>query len=345
MEKNKYSRRNFIRKTGLTTGLAAASPLLAANKIVPDVAGRKLPREVWIASVSQMDLHFRTPDLMLEAIISILNEVFVYKPDIICLPEVFATSNSDLEMKLTEKEALSQQVLKQFSGIARENNCYLICPAYTAEAGKIFNSAVVFNREGERMGEYRKIHTTIDEMEEGVTPGPLDLPVFSTDFGKIGIQICFDALWDDGWSGLQEKGAEIVFWPSAYPGGKTINTKAFRHKYLLVSSTNKGTARICDISGEVISQTGYWDKNFVCAPVNLEKVFLPTWPFVEHFDAIRVKYGRKVKITTFHDEEWSILESLTPDIFVTDLMKEFNLRTHEQHKSDSELAQIAGRKK
>ncbi len=309
-----------------------------------DLKINKLPREVWIAGISQMDLQATTPQLMVDEIFRILKEVVVYKPDIICLPEVFPNSNIEQRPGLLEMVKISENVLHQFSGFAKQNSCYVICPVYTSEEKKIYNSAVVFDREGLRIGEYRKIHLPEDEIGIGLTPGPLHPPVFQTDFGKIGIQICYDILWDDGWSELRELGAEIVFWPSAFAGGQMVNAKAWEHKYLVASSTRKNTSKLCDITGEVVVQTGIWDKNFYCGSVNLEKVFLPTWPDNRHFSAIREKYGRKVRITNFHEEEWSVIESLSPDVLVADIMTEFRLRTYEQQISDAEIAQTKARK-
>ena len=77
----------------------------------------------------------------------------------------------------------------------------------------------------------------------------------------------------------------------------------------------------------------------------MEKAFLHTWPFVNRFDEIRKKYGRKVRITTFHEEEWSIIESLSPEIMVTDILKEFDLKTYNQLTHEAELAQEKARRK
>lgn len=77
--------------------------------------------------------------------------------------------------------------------------------------------------------------------------------------------------------------------------------------------------------------------------MNLEKAFLPTWPFVKHFDKIKEKYGQKIRITNFHEEEWSVIESLSADVVIADILEEFNLKTYDQHKHDAELAQINAR--
>jgi predicted amidohydrolase len=345
MKNKDFSRRNFLKKSALTTGFAAAGSYGIAHDLsISEEKRGKLPREVWIAGISQMDLYTKTPQLMLEELVHITKKALVYQPDVICLPEVFPTSNVDQKLTLSEKLEASRTALEQFSSMAKENDCHVICPVFTTENGKAYNAAVVLDRKGDSIGEYRKMHLTVGEIDNGLTPGPLDPPVFQTDFGKIGIQICFDIMWDDGWTKLEKQGAEIVFWPSAYGGGEVINTKAHQHRYVVVTSTRKNTSKICDVTGEVVTQTGIWDKNYYCAPVNLEKAFLHTWPFVNRFDEIRKKYGRKVRITTFHEEEWSVIESLSPDVMVSDILKEFDLKTYNQLTHEAEIAQIKARK-
>jgi predicted amidohydrolase len=193
-------------------------------------------------------------------------------------------------------------------------------------------------------GQYRKCRITEEEVDQmGLTPGSTDPPVFKTDFGTIGIQICFDIEWPEAWRTLATKGAEIVFWPSAFAAGKKLNAKAWENQYVVVSSTLKNTTRIIDITGEEVATSGNWSSWGVCAPVNLEKAFLASWPYVLSFPAIQKKYGRKVKISSLHEEEFSVIESLSPDVKIADLMKEFNLKTYRQHLASAQVKQDAKR--
>lgn len=344
MGNSNNSRRDFLKKSALTTGLTTSGVIgLSRNSDARQDETTKPPREIWIAGISTDYLHTKTSRLMIDAVTGILQKVAVYKPDVICLPENFSFSRTDEKLSLSEKLEITEFTLKHFAALAKKYNSYMVCPGYTSEGSKAYNSAVILNRSGDKIGVYHKAHITEGEINKGLTPGPLSPPVFQTDFGKIGVQICFDLLWDDTWTALRKKGAEIVFWPAAYAGGNVVNAKAWQHKYVVASSTLKNTSKLCDITGEVITQTGIWEKNFYCAPVNLEKAFLHTYPFYRHFDDIREKYGRKVKITTFHEEEWSIIESLSPEVSVKDILKEFNLKTHEQHTHDAEKAQTKAR--
>jgi predicted amidohydrolase len=345
MRTNNSSRRNFLRQTVIASGLTAMGGYSFAISGSPQKREKinKLPREVWIASISQMDIHTQNPQLMLKELVRITGNVFVYQPDIVCLPETFPISNINQSLNLTEKLEVSNKALKQFSLLAKQNNCYIICPVITSEGGKAYNAAVVFDRAGSRQGEYRKIHLTIGEIESGLTPGPLRPAVFQADFGKFGVQICYDIYWNDGWEKLRDLGAEIVFWPSAFAAGRRINSKAGEYQYIVVSSTRKDTAKICDLRGEIVTQTGIWDRNFICGSVNLEKVLVDTWPHVKHFNEIRRKYARKVRLTTFDEEQWTVIESLSSDVFVADIFKEFDIKTFVQDVGEAELAQNKAR--
>jgi predicted amidohydrolase len=329
----------------MTAGLTA----LGAETIFGQVSGLnqsqdRLPREVWIATVSQNGLSAETSEKMAQSILAILEKSIPYRPDVICMPEVFLTTNVRERKSLPEAADMSVELLKEFMTFARTNRCYLICPVYTRENGKIYNAAVLIDRQGNRIGEYRKMYLPDDEVAMGLTAGPLQPPVFKTDFGIIGVQICYDINWSEAWASLRRQGAEIIFWPSAFGAGQALNAKAWQHKVVVVSSTNKDTSKICDITGETVAHTGVWDRNLICAPVNLEKAFLHSWPFVQRFDEIRAKYGRKVRIVNYHEEEWSIIESLSPDVRVKDILTEFELRTYEQLIHDSEVknAKIRG---
>jgi len=338
------TRRNFIEKTAITAGMSAILPsgLISKPDSVPSDSVRS-PREVWIACVSQMNMRAQTPEMMVDQIFGILKESEIYKPDFVCLPELFPFSNVEKQTTPDERVAISDKVLLRFSDYSKKNNCYTICPVNTRRDGRIFNSAVVFDRNGLKIGSYEKMHLTDYEIKDGYSCGPLFQPVISTEFGPIGIQICFDIEWDDGWTMLRKQGAKIIFWPSAFSGGKCVSTKAWEHKCIVAAATGKNTARLCDISGEVIAQTGIWNSNLYCTSLNMEKAFLHTWPAVLRFGEIQKKYGRKIRITNFHEEEWSVIESLSPEVNVMDVLKEYELKTHEQLTLEAELLQQKSR--
>lgn len=341
---SELTRRGFMQTASVGLGIGAATASMALGEAPPAAGpvrrGARLPREVWIASVSQNGLTAGTVEEMTRKVLARMAEVLPFEPDIICLPEAFPfvnLSSGRPPVSETSEEPIGR-FSKPFADFAARHKCHVVCPIYTVENGRSYNAAVFIDRNGQYVGQYRKMHPTVDEIEGGVMPGSPQPPVFKTDIGVLGAQICFDIEWYDGWRKLREGGAELVFWPSAFGGGSMVNTHAWQNKYCVVSSTRKGATKICDIDGQTLACTGQY-ATWVCAPVNLEKAFLHSWPFCNRFREIEAKYGRKVRIRTFHEEEWTIIESLDADVRVAEILREFELQTHEEHIREADQAQ------
>ncbi|GAB5406336.1 MAG: hypothetical protein Aurels2KO_45670 [Aureliella sp.] len=335
-------RRNFLSTAAVTT---AGAGVLAAQRTsgatLPQQDGephQRLPREVRIATVSQANIQEATAAAMTKRVMRELNEIAKQAPDIVCLPETHTAKVRDYPRHSEITEATYLSALEPYAYYAKKHRCYVVCPIHTTENGKCYNSAVFLDREGDVLGRYHKKHTTTNEMSKGVSPGPAQAPVFDTDFGKVGAQICFDIHWTDGWQDLSAQGAEIVFWPSAFGGGEMVRTMAWQHQYCVVSSTWKGASRICDVTGNELAKTGLWNQ-WAVATVNLEREFLHTWPYVRCFGEILAKYGSKIRIENHEEEEWSIIESRSADLRIDEVMHEFELKSLRDHLAEATAMQ------
>lgn len=101
---------------------------------------------------------------------------------------------------------------------ARECASVVVLPFFEREEGAFYNSCAVIDADGEMAGIYRKIHLPdIPLWEEKFyfSTGNLGFPVFSTRYGRIGVQISWDNLFPEGSRILALKGADIVFAPTA----------------------------------------------------------------------------------------------------------------------------------
>jgi beta-ureidopropionase len=313
----------------------------------------RLPREVWAAAISLKGLWpEQTIAKRMRDIVRRMESVYAFEPDIICLPETMNISwvkEAKTIDEIAEDESIPGPVTSQMSEIAKKQNCYITCPIVTKKDGHFYNSSILINRQGKIDGVFHKVHPTDTEIlpdkyykGRGVTPGTLRPPVFKTDFGTIGLQICMDANWYDSWNSLKADGAEMVMFSSQANYGNILNNHAWMNHYTIVSSTGED-ARIIDMTGNTIASDGEFAR-WVCAPINLEKVFLHVWPQVGKFDAIQKKYGRKIGIKIYHLENWATIESLDPEIKVRDVLKEFDLPTFDEQIVEATLIQDKYRK-
>jgi len=302
----------------------------------------RLPREIVVAGIDLRGIWpVDTIEKRINDILHRMENVYVFNPDIICLPETFQTSWVREERTLeeyAEDEIIPGPVTSIIAEEAKKQNCYIVCPLVTKNDGRYFNSALLINRSGEINGVYHKAHLVPSEIEQGgLSPGTLEAPVFITDFGKVGIQICYDANWFDCWDHLKKQGAEIIFFPSQAPFINVLKHHAWINQSYIVSSTGEGS-RIIDMTGDEIVISGQFER-WVCEMVNLEKVLIHVWPYIRKVKDIREKYREKVKIDIFHPENWITIESRDPDVKVKEILGEYEIPTYDEHLQKNEVVQ------
>ena len=119
--------------------------------------------------------------------------------------------------------AVPGPLVQRFQKLAEEFKMVIVLPVYEEEApGILYNTAAVIDADGSYLGKYRKHHLpNLPQFWEKFyfRPGNVDYPVFDTAVGKVGVYICYDRHFPEGWRVLGLNGAEIVFNPSATKPG------------------------------------------------------------------------------------------------------------------------------
>jgi len=112
---------------------------------------------------------------------------------------------------------------KRFQELAAKHSMVLVLPMYEKEKeGFLYNTAAVIDADGTYLGKYRKTHIPqVNGFWEKFyfRPGNLGYPVFDTAVGKVGVYICYDRHFPEGWRALGLNGAQMVFNPSATSRG------------------------------------------------------------------------------------------------------------------------------
>ena len=139
--------------------------------------------------------------------------------DLVVLPELFSTGyhlNTIGPHILELAEPIDGPSVRTLQQAAREAICYVVAPiALIREVGGVpFNSAVLIDREGNVVGSYDKVH--LWALERFYFRSGASYPVFDTDFGRIGIIICYDMGFPEAARSLALQGADLVVCPSAW---------------------------------------------------------------------------------------------------------------------------------
>jgi N-carbamoylputrescine amidase len=109
--------------------------------------------------------------------------------------------------------------ITRFTALARELGMVMVLPVFEIEKpGFYYNTAAVIDADGTYLGKYRKHHIPqVKGFWEKFyfRPGNLGWPVFDTAVGRIGVYICYDRHFPEGWRALGLAGAQLVYNPSA----------------------------------------------------------------------------------------------------------------------------------
>jgi predicted amidohydrolase len=245
------------------------------------------------------------------------------QPDLIVLPEVFV----DLGCSKWDYDALAEEVpgplFDTVAARAKQYGCYICCPMVHREGGHVYNAVVLIDRKGEPIGEYTKYYPTIWEMDGGIAPGQ-NVPVFTTDFGRLGIAICFDLnFWDVGHA-LKAAGSEIIAFCSMYRGGFQLRAWAYVLRQFIVSATPRENSMIIDPLGRVLAESSDYGR-IISQRINLDTEVVHIDFNQEGVRKAKAKYGNRLDLVVHSPEAMYMLTSRHPKVTVDQMLDEFGL--------------------
>ena len=146
------------------------------------------------------------------------------RPDFLLLPEIFTCPYDNSQFPLFAQKD-GDSVYCFLSELARTNHFYVIGGSVPErdEGGKIYNTSYVFDRKGELIGKHRKVHLFDIDVPGGqyfkesdvLSPGKA-MTVFDTEYGRMGVCICFDIRFPDLFLQMRRAGVRMVFVPAAF---------------------------------------------------------------------------------------------------------------------------------
>lgn len=214
--------------------------------------------------------------LNIEKVDKLLDSHAWFKPDLIVLPEVFATGITTPEVAVKEAEKVPGEIYNVLTAWAKAYNCFLLGGSLIedCEDGKCRNRSMLFAPDGKMIASYYKQHmfSHYGSTEgEFCTPGK-ETVVVSTPIGKIGMSVCYDLRFPELYRTLADNGAEIIVVPAAWPYPRlthwiTLNrARAIENQCFIIAVNqvgivppkriNVGNSMVIDPWGSIIAGAG-----------------------------------------------------------------------------------------
>jgi predicted amidohydrolase len=209
------------------------------------------PRELRIAAVNLRPQGTKSGAESVSRFVGLVEDSVHEKTDVILFPEGI-TKEGTGESFADSAEPIPGPTTLRLGELAKERNTYIVAGIYEREGPAIYNTAVLIDRLGRLAGKYRKVYLPREEIEGGLTPGR-DYPVFQTDFGTVGLMICYDVQFADPARALAGRGAEIIFMPIAGGDETLAKARAIENKVFLVTSGYDFPTSVIDPDGNYLS--------------------------------------------------------------------------------------------
>ena len=176
---------------------------------------------------------------------------------LVALPETF-THRGPRDKLSWYFEPLSGPTITRMQEMARAESIYLLAGSILEKQGeglKAFNTSVLIDPSGEILAIYRKLHLFDVDVggkgryreSENIEAGR-EVVTASTDFGRVGLTICYDLRFPELFRRLTFNGAELIFVPSAFtiPTGKAhweilIRCRAIENQVFILAPAQTGT--------------------------------------------------------------------------------------------------------
>tara|TARA_B100001123_G_scaffold385179_1_gene458564 strand:+ start:8132 stop:9067 length:936 start_codon:yes stop_codon:yes gene_type:complete len=252
---------------------------------------------------------------------------------IVCLQELFSTEYfcqtqdiSTFDLAEDSSEGVSVQHCK---ALAKELAVVILVPVFEKRAaGVYYNTVVVVDTTGERLGCYRKIHIPDDThfLEKFYfSPGDLGYQVFDTSIAKVGVLICWDQWFPEAARLTAMAGAEVIFYPTAIgwlreeaskkrqaqlEAWKIMHQSHAVANGIYVAAANRvgregeidfwGHSFVADPSGQIISKGSGLREDIVVADCDRREIEIQRreWPFlrdrrIDSYSALATEFWLK----------------------------------------------------
>ena len=164
---------------------------------------------------------------MIEAHVPFIDEAAAAGVQVLCFQEVFNQPyfcpSQDSKWYAAAEPIPDGPTTRLMCEYARKHGMVIVVPIYEqAMTGVYYNTAAVIDADGTYLGKYRKSHIPqVAGFYEKFffKPGNSGWPVFDTAFCKLGVYICYDRHFPEGWRALALNGAEYIVNPSATVAG------------------------------------------------------------------------------------------------------------------------------
>lgn len=173
--------------------------------------------------------------------------------DLILLPEIWNIGFFAYDRYVAESEAIDGPTATALAAKAKDLGCYVFSGSFVeSRDGKHYNTSLLFDREGKRIGEYRKIHLfSYQSREPEILTAGRDIAVVPTEFGPFGLSTCYDLRFPELYRAMVDGGAEFFLVTSGWPFPRLAHWLIFNQARAVENSAFLFSCNACGVQSGI----------------------------------------------------------------------------------------------
>jgi predicted amidohydrolase len=181
-------------------------------------------------------------------------------------------------------EPLDSRSAEEIAAACRRTGTHVVAGFIEQDGASFYNAAMLVGPDGV-IGNYRKVHLPFLGVDRFLTPGDKPFHVFELPFGRIAINICYDASFPEAARALKLLGAEVIVLPTNWPTGAwrtaefIVNTRACEN-HINFAAVNRcgvergwefiGRSKVVDVNGDTIAEAAREGEEMFVVEVDLK---------------------------------------------------------------------------
>jgi len=235
----------------------------------------------------QMDCEIGNVEANRQKVMARIREAAEQNVSLAIFPECALTGYcfESLEEAAQFAENLDGPSARAIMDVCRETGTHAVVGFIERSEENYYNAAMLVGPKG-LVGSYRKIHLPFLGVDRFLAPGDRPFHVFDLPFGKVGINICYDASFPEASRVLKLLGAELIVLPTNWPPGAwrtpefVLNTRAQENHLYFAAANRVGTERnwqfigrskVVDCLGDTIAEAGKEQEEILYAELELQE--------------------------------------------------------------------------
>ncbi|HUG43420.1 MAG TPA: carbon-nitrogen hydrolase [Acidobacteriota bacterium] len=198
---------------------------------------------------------------------------------VVCLQELFRSQyfcQTEDVSRFDLAEPIPGPSTERLAALSKELEIALVASLFEKRTEGIYhNTAVVIDRQGDLLGRYRKMHIPDDPLyyeKFYFTPGDLGFLSHSTDYGRLGVLVCWDQWFPEAARLTALAGAQLIFYPTAigWLDGESEEMNQAQHAaWETIQRSHAISNGVFVVAVNRVGREGsltFWGQSFVCDP-------------------------------------------------------------------------------